>query len=202
MDSAPERTETPNSRGASRARAFSLVTCTRHLATRRRILFPTAIGRTPPDLLDRAVSGAPHNRGAMSRGARPAARVFVRFVRAFKHSSETWGTPHEIMSSRCVWRRAIAPGEVEAGNERRAVRTAGPVIEAGDTEPLRAFQSRDRPANGAGWRSCSAAKLASEHGARGGEVRAREARPTAPLRTKRAARATGDDGTCGARGLG
>jgi hypothetical protein len=69
--STPAATETPTCNGAKSARASMATVCTKHFATSRRITFPTATGRTSPDGLASAVSGAPQNQGAIICGAWP-----------------------------------------------------------------------------------------------------------------------------------
>ena len=81
MASHPPGTETPSWRGERKAAARSATAEAAHLATIRRRMFPTAMGRTPPSFFRPAWSLAPQRNGATLAGTSPFSIALTRRVR-------------------------------------------------------------------------------------------------------------------------
>ena len=70
--SAPSKTPYPNCRGAKRFVIFPTTILPANLATNRRRVQPTVIGRIPPPFLFRAVREAPKKKERIRRGVLPS----------------------------------------------------------------------------------------------------------------------------------
>ena len=80
--SAPCGMPWPNWLGPRNSAIASMTLFPAHLATRRRRVQPTAIGRTPPSFFSRAIKEAPKNKGRTLGGALPARIRLVKDVSA------------------------------------------------------------------------------------------------------------------------
>ena len=176
MASVPPLTPTPSWCGERSLAARRWMRVAQHLATRRRRMLPTAMGRMPPDFLAAACSRAPHRKGATSGDTEPPTSLLTREVSDCRALSLRPGAACST-ASRCSGRQPDGPGAEPFLNPLAAFSTSSmlnctcgvSVVGAGAGAPA-----------AAGCLSCRAALVAAVSGAMPAEVRAWQARAYCP----------------------
>ena len=117
MPSAPPLTATPNCFVLKRSAASEFASRAMHLAIRRRMTSPTAIGRTPPFNFFNAVIVALHSIGATNSGSWPLLAKLTNFVKLVIARFDWSGAPQFTACSRCSGYIFDGPAAVNLEND-------------------------------------------------------------------------------------